>query len=386
MTKLFKLVAFLVTTFVSTSQTVSLHKDSKIIEKFKSWIEEFDIKSNNEHHLVHIFNNWLNNNKVIETTNSLNLSYTLGHNHYSGLNSSEFSELMGFKANREIFIDKNNGKNYPTSYPTVSTSAPTVSTSAPTVLTSAPTVLRSFNDDNKLKILSNLPQTVDWRIKNVVSSVKDQGQCGSCWAFSSTGALESAHALKYGNLKLFSEQQLVDCDFIKARKGGKNLGCNGGEMDAALEWSGKYGGLCTEDTYPYISGTTKTEGSCQTSCTQVHESIVKSVTHVSVNSDIAMMTALAQQPVSVAIEADQVAFQLYKSGVFTATCGANLDHGVLLVGYTENAYILKNSWSNSWGDNGYIYLAKGNDLTTGKPYNNGSGQCGVLMEGVYPNL
>jgi C1A family cysteine protease len=350
MTKLFKIVAFLVSTIVGTCEIISLHKDSQIIEKFKSWIDNYDIKSNNHHHLVHIFNNWLNNDKIIESTNNLNLSYTLGHNHFSGLNSTEFSELMRFKYNRQSlnksFVNKN---------------------------------ISNYNN-------SNLPSSVDWRIKNVVTPVKDQGQCGSCWAFSSTGSLEGAYAIKYNTLKSFSEQQLVDCDFIKARTGGYNLGCNGGEMDAALEWVGKYGGLCTEESYSYISGTTKTENTCQTSCSKVSTSIVQSVTHVPVNSDISMMSALAQQPVSVAIEADQVSFQLYKSGVFTGSCGSNLDHGVLLVGYTEDAYILKNSWSSSWGDNGYIYLAKGNDLSTGKPYNNGNGQCGVLMEGVYPNL
>jgi C1A family cysteine protease len=102
-----------------------------------------------------------------------------------------------------------------------------------------------------------------------------------------------------------------------------------------------------------------------------------------------MMTALAQQPVSVAIEADQSSFQLYKSGVFTGSCGTNLDHGVLLVGYgTMNGldyYIMKNSWgSSSWGDQGYMYMGKGNDPASGKPYNGGKGQCGVLMQGVYP--
>lgn len=352
MTKLFKIVAFLVSTIVGKSDIVSFHRDSQIIEKFKNWVDQYDIKSNNQYHLVHIFNNWLNNNKIIESTNYLNLSYVLGHNHFSGLNSTEFSELMGFKYNR-LFLNN--------------------------------------NSTNTNRIISNnsnlsLPLSVDWRIKNVVTPVKDQGQCGSCWAFSSTGSLEGAYSIKYNTLKSFSEQQLVDCDFIKARMGGYNLGCNGGEMDAALEWVGKYGGLCTEESYSYVSGTTKTENKCQTSCSKISTSSVQSVTHVPINSDISMMSALAQQPVSVAIEADQVSFQLYKSGVFTGSCGSNLDHGVLLVGYTENAYILKNSWSSSWGDNGYIYLAKGNDPSTGKPYNNGSGQCGVLMEGVYPNL
>jgi C1A family cysteine protease len=337
---------------VTTANISSLHKDSSIINKFKNWLDEFEIKFRNEHHLVHIFENWLNNDKFIELTNSQNLSYTLGHNPYSGLNSDEFSELMGFKTNQEYLNLRG-----PISE-----------------------IVEETVD------VSSLPQSVDWRTKNVVTPVKDQGQCGSCWSFSSTGALEGAYGVKYGSLLSFSEQQLVDCDFIKAGTGGRNLGCNGGEMDSTLQWIGKNGGLCLEKDYPYVSGTSKTEGTCQKTCSKISDSTVKSVTYVTVNSDTAMMTALAKQPVSVAIEADQMSFQLYKSGVFSGTCGTNLDHGVLLVGYTENAYILKNSWSSSWGDNGYIYLGRGNDPATSKPYNNGNGQCGVLMQAVYPNL
>ena len=323
-----------------------------LVERFHNWLERFDIKYNDQHHLLHVFDNWLNNDRLIDSINKQNLSYTLGHNSYSGLNSSEFSELMGFNENR-IFLQNNK---YNQEF--------------------------SITSDTDNLILAS----IDWRTKNVVTNVKDQGQCGSCWSFSSTGALEGAYGLKYGNLISFSEQQLVDCDFIKARTGGKNLGCNGGEMDTTLEWVGKNGGLCTEESYPYTSGKTQTEGQCQTTCTKVSKSAVSSVTHVPVNSDNAMMTALSKQPVSIAIEADQREFQLYKSGVFTGKCGTNLDHGVLLVGYTAEAYILKNSWSNTWGDNGYMYIGKGNDPATGQLYNNGGGQCGLLMEGVYPNL
>jgi len=118
---------------------------------------------------------------------------------------------------------------------------------------------------------------------------------------------------------------------------------------------------------------------------------VLSHTDVSPNSDSAMMLALSKQPVSVGIEADQRDFQLYSSGIFTDSCGTNIDHAVLLVGYGHDSksnldyYILKNSWSTSWGDQGYIYLGKGNDLS-GKPYNEGKGQCGVLMMPAYPNI
>jgi C1A family cysteine protease len=326
--------------------------NSFIVNKFNNWIEKFNIKINCDNHLLHIFENWLTNDEFIEETNSNNLTYTVAHNAYSGFDSTEFSEFMGFRANREIFKLKQN-KNY---------------------------LLNTFNN-------TNLPESVDWREKGAVTNVKDQGQCGSCWSFSSTGSLEGAYAIKYGNLVSFSEQELVDCSNI--RNGGTNLGCNGGEMQSTLDWIGSNGGLCTEQSYPYVSGTTLKAGTCQKTCSSVSGSAVKSTVAVPTNSDTAMMSALTQQPVSIAIEADQKAFQLYSSGIFSEKCGTNLDHGVLLVGYGSSViegevvsdyYIMKNSWGSSWGENGYMRMGKGSQ------YNDGAGQCGLLMEGSYPNL
>ena len=153
-------------------------------------------------------------------------------------------------------------------------------------------------------------------------------------------------------------------------------------MDNAFSWISKNDGLCLESAYPYVSGTTKTAGTCTKSCKNVAGSDILSHVDVHPASDSAFMTALAKQPVSVAIEADQREFQLYKSGVFTGTCGTNLDHGVLAVGYgTDGAnefYKIKNSWSATWGEKGYIRIGKG------ASYNGGKGQCGVLMQASYP--
>ena len=313
---------------------------STIIDKFNHWKDKFEIKFKNDDHFNLVLEKWLENDKFIQEHNFKNLTYTLGHNQFSGMDSDEFRDYLGYSGE---YVRHNN--------------------------------LRIDNSNVK-----SVPSSVNWITGGAVTGVKDQGQCGSCWSFSTTGALEGAYFTKYGKLPSFSEQQLVDCDNHK--NGGKDMGCNGGLMDNAFSWIKKNGGLCTEAEYPYVSGTTKTAGSCQTSCELVDDSAVQSFVDVPKSSDQSMMAAVAKQPVSVAIEADQKEFQLYKSGVFTGACGTNLDHGVLVVGYgTESDgdyYIVKNSWGTTWGSKGYIYLGRGTQ------YNSGDGQCGVLLQASYP--
>lgn len=313
---------------------------SASMERFQEWMRNHSIKIESDEHYFHVFERWQDNDRVIKETNFRNLSYTLGHNQFSGMDLEEFRELMNFENNKKMYED-----------------SPMVSN--PTLRVGA------------------LPTSVDWRNHGAVGPVLNQKQCGSCWAFSTAGALVGAYAIKTGKLVGFSEQQLVDCDYIK--NGGTSLGCSGGDMGSAMKWIGKNNGLCTEEAYPYTSGDTHTNGPCQHTCTNVVGSDVISVVGVAPNSESAMMDALSKQPVSVAIEADEKAFQLYKSGIFTASCGTNLDHGVLLVGYEPDYWIMKNSWDTSWGESGYMKMARGN-------YNQGQGQCGVLMQGVFPTV
>ena len=319
---------------------------ASITNRFHEWV--------NEHNIIltdydHTFNSWYDNDKYIEQHNAKNLSYTLGHNKYSGLNITEFRQLMTspFKQN-----DNNLRGNF---------------------------ALLKYPMDNYETLDLSVPSSIDWRTLGAVTPVKDQGQCGSCWSFSVTGAMEGAYKIKTNNLVSFSEQELVDCSLIKY--GGPNMGCNGGNMEPTFDWIGKNGGICSGSSYPYISGTTKTAGTCQHTCSLVSGSKVTSSIAVKPKSDIDMINALSQHPVSIAIEADQREFQLYSSGIFNSlNCGQNLDHGVLLVGYSPDYYIMKNSWGTSWGESGYMKMARGSQ------YNNGAGQCGLLLEGSFPKL
>jgi len=274
------------------------------------------------------FGNFKANVDVIYATNARNLTFALGVNEFTDLTQDEFAAIYtGLK---------------------------------PASLWSGLPRLSTHEYDG-----SPLASSVDWTTQGVVTPVKNQGQCGSCWSFSTTGALEGAWALSTGNLVSLSEQQFVDCDTTDS-------GCNGGLMDYAFAFAQK-NSICTEGSYPY----TATDGTCNLSGCQVGipQGGVVGYTDVSTDSEQALMSAVAQQPVSIAIEADQSSFQLYSSGVLTASCGTRLDHGVLAVGYGTDAgtdyWKVKNSWGSSWGEQGYIRLARGARHPR-------AGECGLL--------
>ena len=220
---------------------------------------------------------------------------------------------------------------------------------------------------------SNVPAEMDWRKKGAVTSVKDQGQCGSCWSFSATGAIEGAWAISKGQLVDLSEQELVDC--ATGISYGSH-GCNGGQMEGAFKFVIE-NGQCALSSYSY----TAKDGTCQKCSAVAH---ISYCSDVKPNDQISMKSAVANQPVSVAIEADTRYFQSYSSGVLTSSsCGTNLDHGVLVVGYGEENsqkyWLVKNSWGTTWGDNGYVKIAR-SDST------NDPGICGISMDSSFPTV
>lgn len=220
----------------------------------------------------------------------------------------------------------------------------------------------------------DFPLEVDWRALRAVTSVKDQGQCGSCWTFSSTGAIEGAWAISHGELIDLSEQQLVDC--ATGISYGSH-GCSGGQMEGAFKYIIE-NGQCTFVAYPY----TAKDGVCNKKCSSVAH--ISSCFDVKPNDQISLKAAVAMQPVSVAIEADTRYFQSYSSGILTSTsCGTNLDHGVLVVGYGvddgQKYWLVKNSWGTTWGDKGYVKIARSES-------SNDAGVCGIAMQPSFPSV
>lgn len=216
-----------------------------------------------------------------------------------------------------------------------------------------------------------VPSTVDWRNQGVVTEVKNQGQCGSCWSFATAEAVESAWAIAGNPLVTLSEQQLMDC----SRDYG-NQGCEGGFMDPALDYIIDNSGLCTESSYPYKEADEKT---CQV-CEPVAK--ISDCQDISVDDQLALKEAVAQQPVIVAIQANRKVFQFYSSGVLdSALCGTNLDHAVVVVGYGEENgkkyWLVRNSWGANWGDSGYVKIARSDSQ-------NDKGICGIASVPVIP--
>ena len=311
--QLFVLLAVVALALVSAVDvSADVHPRERFEAAFFDHMQKFELKFANAKEFMTRLEIFIQNLKQIEEHNAdKTQTYQLGLNQFSHLTLEEFRDYNRLGSTRPPMLRRNPAK-----------------------------VLTAPAD------LSSLPASVDWTTAGAVTPVKNQGQCGSCWSFSTTGSLEGAYFLKNKNLQSFSEQELVSCD-------STDKGCNGGWMDDAFTWVQNNGGITTEAQYPYTSGTTTQSGTCQKSgYTLVAVSAPTGFVDVTPNDVNALMAAVAITPVSIAIQANQPAFQSYKSGVLTGKCGQSLDHGVLAVGYgTLNGvdyWKVKNSWGTSW--------------------------------------
>jgi len=273
---------------------------------------------------------------TITEHNAKNLSWTMGVNKFADWTPMEFKAWVK-RGNGGGFIDMKTDKKYPEELETASCSS------------------------------------VDHCQLGHVTPVKNQGSCGSCWAFSTTGAIEGAWAIAGHSLISLSEQELVDCDH-------QDSGCNGGLMDYAFEFVESNGGLCVEADYPYTAS--KSWKCKSSSCASA--ATISSYTDVTTSST-SLQAAICKQPVAVAIEADQSSFQFYSTGVLTGACGTQLDHGVLAVGLGTSGgtdyWKVKNSWGGDWGEAGYIRMCRNCGANTSS-----EGQCGILMSASYPTV
>lgn len=311
----------LFTLFQSVLSIPLLSLNSTYMDRYNGYIKEYNKEFSYDN-----FNTFKKNIMIIDETNSQNKSYTLEINNIA--DRGNFNTM--------IYKPKNDHQEY-----------------------------YNFTD-----II--VPFSVDWRKEDAVTDVKNQGHCGGCWAFSTTGSIEGLIAIKTGSLFNISEQQLIDCSVEG------NHGCEGGIMEYGYKYVINNKGLCSEKEYPYIGQ----DGQCQ-SCKNVVS--IDNYSDITPNDEKVLKRAVAQQPVSVAIQANLSSFQLYSGGVYSdPNCGDKLDHGVLVVGYGHDLihgmdyWLIKNSWGPYWGEDGYIRIQRNTETE--------SGLCGISAQPTIPLL
>ncbi|XP_027343842.1 ervatamin-B-like [Abrus precatorius] len=301
--------------------------ESSVANTFQQWMSQYERSYADVAEKEKRFKIFMRNLEYIENfNNGANKSYVLGLNQFADLTYEEF-------------IASRTGLKLPTLY--------------------------STNSVAPILNLSDVPPSMDWREKQAVTNVKDQGQCGSCWAFSAVAAMEGIVKIKTGKLISLSEQELVDC----------NQGCGGGFMDKAFNYVKQNQGLASENDYPYQG----VVGTCQNGMARAAQ--ISGYVDVPANNEEQLLQAVAMQPVSVIISTDKE-FHLYKEGIFTGPCETfTQDHAVTAIGYGTmedgtKYWLVKNSWGEGWGERGYMRLQR----DVGYP----EGLCGIAMRASYP--
>ncbi|KAJ4717319.1 Cysteine proteinase [Melia azedarach] len=312
----------------------------KLLELFESWSSEHGKNYKTIEEKLHRFEIFADNLKYIDQRNKEVRSYWLGLNEFSDLSHEEFKKnYLGVRPDFFSRIDNISSNAF--SY-------------------------GEFRYEN----VKDLPEAVDWREKGAVTGVKNQGQCGSCWAFSGVAAVEGINQITTGNLIPLSEQQLVDCVT-------SNRGCINGNVNRAFQYIISNGGIHKQEDYPYQEG----QFTCKSNLAGEVVTI-SGFRNVPANDESSLLKAVANQPVSVYIEGSGRDFQSYRGGVFSGNCGTNVDHLVTAIGYGADKeigldYILvKNSWGRSWGEGGYGRMKR----NTGTP----QGLCGINRFPSFP--
>ncbi|OAY78384.1 senescence-specific cysteine protease SAG39-like [Ananas comosus] len=310
--------------------------DMSMVERHEEWMAENGRVYKDAAEKARRFEIFKSNAQLVDSFNAGNHKYWLGTNKFADLTNDEFKATRtGFRTSKTTNTVK---------------------------------ISKRFKYEN----VSAVPASMDWRTRGVVTPVKDQGQCGCCWAFSAVAAMEGITKLTTGKLISLSEQELVDCDVE-----GEDQGCEGGLMDDAFGFIISKGGLTTESNYPYRA----MDGNCDAKKSASIAASIRGYEDVPANNEAALLTAVSQQPVSVAIDGGDYPFQLYSGGVFTGDCGTELDHAVTAIGYGTTSdgtkyWLLKNSWGTTWGENGYMRIER--DVAAKE------GTCGLAMEPSYP--
>ncbi|XP_044469358.1 cysteine proteinase COT44 [Mangifera indica] len=325
-------------TYDSKHEQSNWRSDEEVMSIYQSWLVKHGKADNGIGENERRFQTFKDNLRFIDEHNSQDRPYKVGLNKFADLTNEEYRSIyLGTRsdAKRRVMKAKVASQRY------------------------------------AYKASETLPESVDWTEQGAVNPIKDQGSCGSCWAFSTVAAVEGINKIVTGELISLSEQELVDCDK------DYNAGCNGGLMDYAFQFIIDNGGMDTEQDYPYLGVDTK----CDLVRKNAKVVSIDGYEDVLPFDEKSLKKAVAHQPVSVAIEASGLAFQLYDSGVFTGECGTALDHGVVAVGYgTENGtdyWLVRNSWGTTWGESGYIKLQR-------NAVESFAGKCGIAMEASYP--
>jgi len=220
----------------------------------------------------------------------------------------------------------------------------------------------------EVEVNQPVPDSIDWRERGAVTEIKAQGQCGSCWAFSATGAIEAAHFLKTGELVSLSEQNLVDCSI-------RNQGCDGGWAIYAFDYVLYHGGINPETVYSYEEG----QGDCRFNNYEIAANLTWAKRILSESEDDVYKAVGGIGPVSVSMDGQEQSFFFYQSGIYyEPLCNPHdLNHAVLAIGYgSENDrdyWLLKNSWGETWGEKGYMKLAR-----------NSGNMCGIATNAAFP--